>query len=41
MGWRSDLKKAEKWSRQAQWISLAAIVLSAAALIIRLIAVLR
>lgn len=36
---KDDLKKAKTWSRQAQWISLAAMILSAIALIIRLAAV--
>lgn len=39
--WQEDLKRARKRSCQAQWISLTAMVLSAIALIIRLVAVLR
>lgn len=39
--WKNDLIKARKNSRQAQWISLIALVLSAVALIIRLIVVLQ
>lgn len=39
--WQEDLKRARKRSCQAQWISLAAMVLSAIALIIRLVVVLQ